>query len=73
MYLTILKTQQWSRIADSDAITGVMRDKDHGAVAARQSGDSLCKHNLFIAALDYVAAFFCLLHDSKFDICRSRE
>jgi hypothetical protein len=72
MYLTILTTQQWSRITNNDVITGVMRDKDRGVVAAGQPGDRLYKQIVFIAALDCVAAFLCLLQDSKFDIRRSR-
>jgi hypothetical protein len=71
MYQTILAIQQWSRITYSDVITGVMRDKDQDVAAARQPGDRLCKQTLFTTALDCVAAFF-LLHDSKFDIRRSR-
>jgi hypothetical protein len=50
MYLTIHATQQWSPITNSDAITGVMRDKDRGVLAAGQPGDRLYKHILFIAA-----------------------
>ena len=76
MYLTIHATQQWSPITNSDAITGVMRDKDRGVLAAGQPGDRLYKQILFIAALDCVAAL-CLLHDSKFDIhevgCSARQ
>ena len=72
MYLTVVATQQWSRITNSDVITSVMRDKDRGVVAAGQPGDRLYKHILFIAALDCVAAFLCLLHDSKSDNRRSR-
>jgi hypothetical protein len=72
VFLTILATQQWSRITNNDAITGVMRDKDRGVVAAGQPGDRLYKQIVFIAALECVAAFVCLLHDSKFDIRRSR-
>jgi hypothetical protein len=72
MYLTILATQQWSRITHSDLIADVMRDKHRGVVAAGQPGDRLYKQILFIAALDCVAAFLCLLHDSKFDNCGSR-
>jgi hypothetical protein len=72
MYVTIVATQQWSSITHSDVITGVMRDKDRGVVAAEQPGDRLYKQILFIAALECVAAFLCLLRDSKFDIRRSR-
>ena len=72
MYLTILATQQWSRITHSEVFTGVMRDKDRGVVAAGQPGDRLYKQILFTAALESVAAFLCLLHDSKFDIRRIR-
>jgi hypothetical protein len=68
MYLTNLAAQQWSRIANSDVITGGMRDEDRGVVAAGQPGDRLYKQIVFIAALDCVAAVFCLLHDSKQDI-----
>ena len=41
MYLKILATQRWSRITNSDVITGVMTDKDRGMVAAGQPGDRL--------------------------------
>jgi hypothetical protein len=51
VYLTILATQLRSRITHSDVITGVMRDKDRGVVAAGQPGDRLYKQILFIAAL----------------------
>jgi hypothetical protein len=60
IYLTILTTQQWSRITHSDVITGVMTDKDRGVVAAGQPGDRLYKQIVFIAALECVAAFLCL-------------
>ena len=72
MYLTILATQQWSRITNSDVITGVMRDKDRGVATAGQPGDRLYKQIVLIAALECVAASSCLLHDSKFDIRPSR-
>jgi hypothetical protein len=71
-YLTILATQQWSCITSSDVITGVMRDKDRDVAAAGQPGDRLCKQTLFTAALDCTVAFFFSLHNSNFDISRSR-
>jgi hypothetical protein len=40
--------------------------------SAGQPGERLCKQNLFIAALDCVAAFIFLLHDFNFDIRRNR-
>jgi hypothetical protein len=49
-----------------------MTDKDRGVVVARQPGDRLYKQIVFIAALECVAVFLCLLLDSKFDIRRSR-
>ena len=55
MYLTILATQQCSRITNSDVIIGVMREKDRRVAAAGQPGDRLCKQTLGIAALDCVA------------------
>jgi DNA-binding transcriptional regulator of glucitol operon len=72
IYQTFLATRQWSRITNSDVITGVMRVSDGGVAAAGQPGDRLCKQTLFIAALDSVAAFFFSLHDFNFDICQSR-
>ena len=68
MYLTILATEQWSLITNSDVITGVMRDSDRGVATAGQPGDRLCKQILFIAALECVVTFLFLLYDSKFDI-----
>ena len=64
--------QQWSRFTNSAMITGVMRDKYRGVVVAGQPGDRLYKQIVFIAALECVAAFLCVLLDSKFDIRRSR-
>jgi hypothetical protein len=71
MYLTILATQQWSRITNSDVITGGMRHSDRGVATAGQPRDCLYKQILFIAALECVVTFLFLLYDSKFDIGRS--
>jgi hypothetical protein len=57
-----------SYITNSDVITGVTRDKDRGVATAGQ----LYKQIVLIAALECAAAVLCLLHDSKFDIHRSR-
>jgi hypothetical protein len=62
--LLLVNISDNSHITNSDVITGVMRDTDRGVVAAGQPGDRLYKQIVFIAALDCVAAFFCLLHDS---------
>ena len=48
----------------SDVITCVMIDKDRGVVAAGQPGDRLYKQIVFIAALEWMVAFLCLLWDS---------
>jgi hypothetical protein len=60
MHVAILATQQWSRLSQSDVITGVTRDKDRGVATAGQ----LYKQIVFVAALECAAAFFVLLHDS---------
>jgi hypothetical protein len=76
--LLVFFISQFSQLSNglasqSDVITGVMRDKDRGVVAAEQPGDRLYKHILFIAALDCVAAFLTPSLISVEVACRGRQ